>query len=302
MQTHTTRAGQRPGRMTTVMTTVPPAAGPRVLRVGLAQAGRILEEKTLAPRETVTIGPSERNTFVVVAAGLPACFTLFERVGPDDVLHVLEGMSGRVALPDGVVDLATLARPGRVTLTGDARGKVAVGDTTFLFQFEAPRPVPSRPQLPASVLSNVGDEIDWTMTIIAAFSFLIHFGAAGSMYSSWADRIVSDEVTLHGAALVVLTAPPRPPVAEEPRESDAITPSTPTDSKAPLDRTAHPVKAPSERGPSDGSRAPSSTNAAIGQQLARMEVEVMRALAAAGPVPASVLDGHQLPAPTAWSC
>jgi hypothetical protein len=57
-------------------------------------------------------------------------------------------MSGRVALPTGISDLNVLRGQARrtpqgayqVRLTEDSRGKVVVGDVTFLFQFVAPRP------------------------------------------------------------------------------------------------------------------------------------------------------------------
>src|SRR5262249_39611733 len=60
----------------------------------------------------------------------------------------------------------------QVKLTDDARGKVVVGETTFLFQFVAPPPVQPRPQLPLSVKS--GNKVDWNFTMITAMSLLSH--------------------------------------------------------------------------------------------------------------------------------
>ena len=84
----------------------------------------------------VTVGPSEKNMFVVGDAGLPASFRLFELVGNDYHLNFLDGMTGRVALPTGISDLAVLRGQARrspqgayqVRLTEDSRGKVVVGD------------------------------------------------------------------------------------------------------------------------------------------------------------------------------
>ncbi|RYE74233.1 MAG: hypothetical protein EOO74_11840, partial [Myxococcales bacterium] len=206
-QTAGPQGGQRPGRMTAVMRAMPVATGPKVLRIGLVQGGKVIEERVIKQRGTVTVGPSEKNTFVVLGSGvtsLPGSFKLFELVGQDYHLNYLDGMNGRVALQTGVSELDALKGQARrvpqgsaqgyqVKLTEDARGKVVVGETTFLFQFVAPPPLQPKPQLPSSVKAGVGDEIDWTMTIIAAFSFLIHFGAIGSMYSDWADRPEVDQ-------------------------------------------------------------------------------------------------------------
>jgi hypothetical protein len=91
-------------------------------------------------------------------------------------------MTGRVALKTGISDLAALKAQAKripigtgqmyqVQLSEEARGKVVVGETTFLFQFVAPPPIQPKPQLPVSVKGGLSSQIDWTMTIIAAFSF-----------------------------------------------------------------------------------------------------------------------------------
>ena len=110
-------------------------------------------------------------------------FKLFELIGNDYHLNFLDGMTGRVALASGITDLAALRGSAKkvggayqMKLTEEARGKVVVGETTFLFQFVAPPPVQPRPQLPLAVKGGVASQIDWSLTIIAAFSFLLHFG------------------------------------------------------------------------------------------------------------------------------
>ena len=51
--------------------------GPKVLRIGVVQGGRIIEERIVRKRETISIGHSERNHFVIPARILPARFDLF---------------------------------------------------------------------------------------------------------------------------------------------------------------------------------------------------------------------------------
>jgi hypothetical protein len=200
--------------MTAVMRAMQQATGPKVLRIGLVAAGRILEERIVKQRATVTVGPSEKSMFVV-QANVPPQFKLFELIGNDYHLNFLDGMTGRVALATGITDLTALKGQAKrvgpayqIRLTEEARGKIVIGETTFLFQFVAPPPIQPRPQLPLSVKGGVASQIDWSLTIIAAFSFLLHFGLIGAMYSDWMDPVVSDDITASLLDMVQKTLPP----------------------------------------------------------------------------------------------
>ena len=57
----------RPGQMTAVMRAMQQATGPKVLRIGLVASGRILEERIVKQRTSVSVGPSEKSMFVVQA-------------------------------------------------------------------------------------------------------------------------------------------------------------------------------------------------------------------------------------------
>src|SRR6202795_1863640 len=191
----------RPGQMTAVMRAMQQSTGPKVLRIGLVAGGRILEERIGKQRRSVTVGPSEKSIFVV-QANVPPQFKLFELIGSDYHLNFLDGMTGRVALATGITDLVALKGQAKrvgpayqVRLTEEARGKIVIGETTFLFQFVAPPPVQPRPPLPLSVKGGGASQIDWSLTIIAAFSFLLHFGFVGAMYSDWMDPVVNDDLT-----------------------------------------------------------------------------------------------------------
>ena len=244
----------RPGQMTAVMRAMQQATGPKVLRIGLVAAGRILEERIVKQRTSVTVGPSEKSTFVV-QANLPVQFKLFELIGGDYYLNFLDGMTGRIALATGITDLAALKGQAKrvgpayqVRLTEEARGKIVIGEITFLFQFVAPPPVQPRPQLPLSVKGGVASQIDWSLTIIAAFSFLLHFGLVGAMYSDWMDPVVNDDITAGLLDMVQRTVPPPTETAEEtpsPVRPRRTPPRRPTQapkaaSKSPVQR--HPTR------------------------------------------------------------
>jgi hypothetical protein len=159
--------------------------GPKVLRIGLIQSGKIVEERIVRKRETVSVGPSEKNHFIVQATNLPSRFELFQLVGNDYILNFTADMKGRVALPGGVQDLDTLRSSGgarnagthfQVKLNDNSRGKVTIGNTTLLFQFVVPPPVQPRPQLPAAARGGFVKGIDWMFTAFVVFSYMIFFG------------------------------------------------------------------------------------------------------------------------------
>lgn len=293
----------RPGQMTAVMRALPQATGPKVLRIGLVQGGRVVEERVIKQRTHVNVGSNEKNMFVVSGAGAPSSFRLFELVGADYHLNFIDGMSGRVALQTGISDLDSLkgqAKRGpqgyQLKLTEDARGKVVVGDTTFLFQFVAPPPIQPKPQLPVSVQSGVSSQIDWQFTIIAAFSFLFHFGAIGMLYSDWMDSTVNEDLTIAGLLDTMKTLPPPPPPPPEDDKStatDAQGTDTNAEKKGGGDKKAAAGAGPGKGGPGSMS---SSERAGLSNELEKLDLATMGSLGGQGPATAGVLNsGSDLP-------
>lgn len=289
---------QRPGQMTAVMRAVAANAGPKVLRIGVVQSGRVAEERIIKQRTHVTVGASEKNMFVVSTQNLPATFRLFELVGNDYHVNFMDGMTGRIALPTGISDLNMLKGQAKrnaqgayqVRLTEDSRGKVVVGDTTFLFQFVAPPPIQPKPQLPVAVLRGASS-IDWNTTIIAALSFLCHFMALGSIYSDWLDPVVDDEVSVAGLIDSLKNLPPPPPVEEKPADKP--------DETAKPDKAQEAQKPAAAAAPAAGPKGPSAPmsakeTAALSNELDKIDMAVL-AFAGTGPATAGVLKSGEVP-------
>ncbi|APS00299.1 AgmX/PglI C-terminal domain-containing protein [Pajaroellobacter abortibovis] len=286
----------RPGKMTAVMLAVPQAIGPKILRVGVVQEGHIVEERLVKPRVNVTIGPSEKAMFVVTDQHLPPQFKLFELIGGAYHLNFLEEMTGRVALPTGITDMTALRTQARrvgngyqIKLTDDARGKITVGRTTFLFQFIIQPPVQPRPQLPLAVKGGLGSQIDWNLTTIAAFSFLIHFGLVGGMYSDWMDPVVNEDIAVKGLIELTKSIPP-PPVEEKPVASETPKQTTTTTTHAPA------AKASSGGGRSGGRSGPISEarSAALAAQAEAMQMQMLAAFGGSSAVQGA-LDRSDIP-------
>lgn len=280
-------AGGRPGQMTAVMRAMSVQTGPKVLRIGLVQGGRVIEERIVKQRTTVTIGSNEKSMFVIPSQAVPPTFKLFELVGNDYHLNFLDNMQGRVALATGITDIQSMRGQARkvggayqVKLTEEARGKVVVGDTTFLFQFVAPPPVQPRPQLPLAVKGGIASSIDWSLTIIAAFSFLLHFGVVGAMYSDWMDPVVGDDFNVAGLVDMMKSIPP-PPATETPVTETTATATATATSKDPTPKPAGGAggqkNAGSGRSQSAGSVSDQKA-AALAAQADAMQMQMLAAL------------------------
>ncbi|HEX2686616.1 MAG TPA: hypothetical protein VHN14_08360 [Kofleriaceae bacterium] len=163
-----------------------PSAGPRprILRIGVLLGGKIVEERLIRERTSVSIGQSMRNTFSVPVEGLPLEFTLFALEDGRYFLRFLPKMDGRLSDGSGQVNtLDALKSQGagnhgdyfQVPLTERARGKLSLGDLTILFQFVTEPPRQPKPMLPASVRGTFADRFDPRLSVIMGASIIVHF-------------------------------------------------------------------------------------------------------------------------------
>lgn len=276
------------------------SAGPKVLRIGVVQAGSVIEERIIKQRTSVTVGPSEKNTFVISQGAWPHNFCLFELAGGDYVLNFTDAMQGRVALSSGPCELSALKGQARalgdgvyqLALGDGARGKVVLGDTAFLFQFVSPPPIQPRPQLPVAVTRGAA-AVDWPTTIIAAFSFLVHFCAIAAVYSDWLDPVVDYEINVNALVETIKRLPAPPPV-EEPSEAPTEAAEAPK-AEAPKAEAPRPVAkaAPAPSGAKE--HLNQAQVAALSNELESLEMATLAALSSAGPATANVLRGGEVP-------
>jgi hypothetical protein len=215
--------------MTAVMRAVAPGTRARTLRAALVRDGKMVDERVLAQGEHLTVGPSEHSSFVVPS--LASSVRLIEWSRGVYSLRLGRGMSGRIAAGNTIRDVEAGAR-APIALDDDARGRIRVGDALVLFHFVEP-PVPAaRPQLPLSVRRGTFDGLDWRTTCIAAFSFLVHFGAVGTAYADFADPVIDDDARVETTVGILKTLPSVPttevPGEERTNRDNAPKPSEPT--------------------------------------------------------------------------
>jgi TonB family protein len=288
----------RPGAMTMAMQAVNiKPGGPKVLRVGVIQGGKIIEERIVRKRETVTVGGSERNHFVLNAPGLPSRFELFQLVGADYILNFTDTMSGRVGLPAGVQSLEQLRTSGaarnagthyQVKLNDNSRGKVVIGDVTLLFQFVTPPPVQPRPQLPAAARGGFAKSIDWMFTAFVLFSFMTHFGFV--VYLENADWPIEQGIGVIPDQFIDLIMVEDPPPPDEPVEGPTTDETEAPETKQPTkeaanndNKTDKPEKGDKAPGDDGGEESPTDKGARIAEEAAAAaEALLLGALSAEG--------------------
>jgi TonB family protein len=223
-----TQASARPPQAGQTAST---AAKIRVLRIGIVQGGRIVEERLVRKRENISIGWSSKATFAVPSEALPKEWMLFEITPKGYVARFAEAMDGRIAVGNEVISLAQLKQAGRIRRQGLAwlllldersRGKITVGDLTILFQFVTPPPPQPRPRLPASVRGSWTTGLDWAFTAIASISFLAHMAIVIYLRSvDWPRKPDIEEIPDRFVQMVVKAKPPEPPKAEQKTDEKA---------------------------------------------------------------------------------
>ena len=241
---------------------------PRILRIGIVQGGRIIEERLIRKRENISVGWSSKASFAVPSESLPKQWVLFEITPKGYVARFADAMDARIAIGNEVISLAQLKQGGRVKKQGSAslffldersRGKVTIGDLTILFQFVTPPPPQPRPQLPASVRGSVFTGMDWVFTSIATVSFLAHLALVLYLRTvDWPRKPDLEEIPDRFVKMMV-TRPPEPPKQEN--KSD--------DGKTEED----PGKKVEKKQPSHASKTPAPKKEISAEERARIDAE-----------------------------
>ena len=193
----------------------------RVLRIGIVQGGRIIEERLIRSRSNISIGWSSKATFAVPSEALPKQWMLFELTPKGYVARFADAMDARIAVGNEVIALAQLKQAGRIRRQGNAwlllldersRGKINVGDLTILFQFVTPPPLQPRPRLPASVRGSWTTGLDWAFTLIGGASFLVHLVFVLYLRNvDWPRKPDIEEIPDRFVQMVVKAKPPEAP-------------------------------------------------------------------------------------------
>ncbi len=201
----------------------------KILRLGVIQGGRIIEERLIHHGESVTIGDGQRNTFVLHSAGLPKRFTLFAFKGGQYTLCFTDHMDGKVSMDGGIVmgfeevrGKSRKVKDGvyQFPLTPQMRGKVTVADTTILFQF-VPPPLGAAKRVKRGFGVPWHQQIDTTFLGIFLASFVLHTTVMMYSLSLPAPKAMTLEEVPDRFARIIVPNKPKQVKEEKPGEGEA---------------------------------------------------------------------------------
>ena len=197
----------------------------KVLRIGIVQDGKIVQERLIKATESVTVGESTKNTFVFPPTSLPKRFQLFQaKKGGGYIMHFTDGMQGKVSYKNAIVPLDQLKQKGDAVrkgtdyvlpLSDGNRGKVSVDGVTVLFQFVPPPPEPMR----------AGKQMDFRPRLIdeddpVYYGFLGLFTALAAVFMIYVyttepiERVSLDEIPDRFTNIILEEEPKDLPVPE----------------------------------------------------------------------------------------
>jgi TonB family protein len=232
------------------------AALGKILRIGIIQSGRIVEERLIPADSAVTVGDHAKCTVVISGAQLPSKrFELFANRGGKYCLQFTDKMHGKVAQSSEISTLASLASTGKAAKKGswfsfplaeDNRGKVYVGDYTVLFQFVTPPPQPAR-RRSADFRPFRWDEVDWLFLSVLFISALLHTAAVIWIESQPPPKeFTIDDIPARFVKLVVEEDEPKPVEEAVEEEGEGETEEEDKGEEAPEEKVQEAAPAPQE--------------------------------------------------------
>lgn len=227
----------------------------RVLRIGILRHGNILQERLIPSGDSVSVGESSSNTFVLPPTPLLAPkHQLFEATPQGYRLRLTEGMKGKLSAGGAVVSLDALAREPSATrengvvcvpLTQQDRGKIVIDGVSILFQFIEPPPVcVATPLQQMDFRPRLMEEDDPVF-----LGFLGLWSALASILVIWVWSAEPEpyEITDLPDRIAKLTLPPKVVVPDvEPEVDEQAPPIEVVRDRVPVDRIDEPPAPPAD--------------------------------------------------------
>lgn len=157
----------------------------RILKVGLIQDGKLIENTTMGEHLPVFIGLDPENVFTLAEPTIPRRHQLISHSHHGYQLHLLPEMKARFYLGRQVVTLEELLRGNKATktakgvdipLTETSKGRIDIGGSTVLFQFVPPPTAPKIIKLPPELRRSFLRNFDYFFITILFITAMLHAG------------------------------------------------------------------------------------------------------------------------------
>jgi outer membrane biosynthesis protein TonB len=212
-------------------------AAAKALHVGVIHGGKFIDDRWFAAGSgDITVGEGEKNSFAVPFSALPRSHALFHRRSGACSLSFTADMQVKVEADGKELDLKKSARRAgalfELPLTDDSRGRVSMGEVTFVFNFAAPPKVPPRPVLPKEARGTLWNVTDHTFATVLLISLLLHGAAVGaiSRRDLPPEEAAMEEIPDRFARLLI---PDKPPEVEQPPEEQKAVEEKPAEEEKP---------------------------------------------------------------------
>ena len=200
----------------------------KALHVGVIRGGKFIDDRYFPEGGNVTVGENEKNTFALPLSRLPDTHGLFVQRRAGYALVLTDQMQGRVQVRGREVQLTQLSGEGlakraahgiELPLDENVRGRVSLGEVTFVFNFAPPPPKAPRPVLPAEARGTLWNISDHTFAAVLACSLALHCGAVAALSRRTLppEDASIEEIPDRFAKLLI---PEKPEVLEQPKEEE----------------------------------------------------------------------------------
>jgi hypothetical protein len=178
------------------MKAAPPSSA-KVLRIAVVTDGLVCDEVHQSHPKAVSFGSDYRNDVVLFGGVAPLRHTMFDYRQGRYFLDLPAGVKGKLSLGSKTITVSALRQQQggercRVVLDPRSKGKLLIGDTTILFQFAAPKPVPPRLPFPVEYSVRLRD----VMSPLEAYTMASSAAVLGSFFVVQAYTERKDEINL----------------------------------------------------------------------------------------------------------
>jgi len=212
------------------------SAAKKVLRIGVIQSGKLVEERRMRKRETITFGSNPTATFAITADHLPKKMDLFEHSGGKYYLKFTEKMDGQVKSGSGDYRSLKKLRSSSETkkkgdfyvieISDDTQGKILYGSdpkeqVRVMFNFVAPPSKAGQADLPYEFRGTLLSSIDLqfsSILIVVSLCTLSVVAYAGQQ--TYVEPTSIEQISERYQKLIMPDREPEPPRDPETAKED----------------------------------------------------------------------------------